>query len=304
MSIVKDEKLGKDTYVLITTSVLDNGVNLTDINNIVVSDMSKVKCLQMIGRARVSGKDDRKALYVKRFGGGEVSERLRHLKRQKEAYRLYNLAYGDSHDLLRSREKDTDDFINKYYHGSDDDWHDAEHWFGHLAKDKTKPYPNEIAKSLLDRLILRYQFIYDEMLEEGPLVDDEILRKEHKNYSGQKYLEYQLSWFGKVYSEDDDITFADKDKAKKEFVAFLESYAESGGQIEGPEMKAFQAEFKRLHDAVYPSVVKDQTHSYGYQVMNKILKNRILGYEIIGQPRKGPWRVIRAGANQESPESK
>ena len=53
MSIVKDEKLGKDTYVLITTSVLDNGVNLTDINNIVVSDMSKVKCLQMIGRASI-----------------------------------------------------------------------------------------------------------------------------------------------------------------------------------------------------------------------------------------------------------
>ena len=57
MSIIKDEKLGRDTYVLITTSVLDNGVNLTDINNIVVSDMSKVKCLQMVGRARVGGKE-------------------------------------------------------------------------------------------------------------------------------------------------------------------------------------------------------------------------------------------------------
>ena len=58
-------------------------------------------------------------------------------------------------------------------------------------------------------------------------MDDETRRKEHKNYSGQKYLEYQLSWFGKVYSEDDDITFADKDKAKKAFLAFLVFHPDS-----------------------------------------------------------------------------
>lgn len=300
MSIIKDEKLGRDTYVLITTSVLDNGVNLTDINNIVVSDMSKVKCLQMVGRARVSGKDDRKTLYIKRFGGGEVSERLRHFNRQKEAYHLYNLAYGESHDRLRPREGNIKDFINKFYHGSGDDWHDANHWFGRSSDEIDKLYLNEIAKSLLDRLIPWYEFIRDEMLEEGPLADDETQRKEQKNYSGQKYLEYQLSWFGKTYHPEDDLAFVDNVIENKPLVAFLEAYADSGETVEGKEkMTEFQTEFKRLHDAVYPSVVKDKTHPYGYKVMNDILKNRNLGYEIAGQPQKGPWTVIRVDANCE-----
>ena len=301
MSIVKDEKLGKDTYVLITTSVLDNGVNLTDINNIVVSDMSRVKCLQMIGRARVNGKDDRKTLYVKRFGGGEVSERLRHLKRQKEAYRLYNLAYGDSHDLLRSREKNIDDFINKYYHGSDDDWHDAKHWFGRSLDEPDKLYLNEIAKSLVDRLIPQYEFIYDEMIEEGPLVDDETRRKEHKNYSGQKYLEYQLSWFGKTYCVDDDITFADKDKAKKEFVAFLESYADNEMQIVGDEGKTeFRLEFTKLYDAAFGKWDTNlDRNKYGIDVIRKALKKQGIGLEVVS--KSSYWIVRRCDIQLDAP---
>ena len=123
---------------------------------------------------------------------------------------------------------------------------------------------------------------------------------EGKKYPGQKFLEYQLSWFGRVYCEDDDVTFADRDKAKKAFIAFLEAYADSGEAIEGKEkMDEFKTGFKGLHDAVYPRVVKDETHLYGYKVMNGILKNRSLGYEITGQPQKGPWTVIRVDANYE-----
>ena len=281
MSIVKDEKLGKNTYVLITTSVLDNGVNLTDINNIVVSDMSKVKCLQMIGRARVSGKDDRKTLYVKRFGGGEVGERLRHLKRQKEAYRLYNLAYGDPPDWTRTRTGDVNEFFNKYFNDSDVDWHDAKHWFGRSLDEPDKLYLNEIAKSLVGRLIPQYEFIYDEMIEEGPLVDDETRRKEHKNYSGQKYLEYQLSWFGKVYSEDDDITFADKDKAKKAFLAFLESHAESEVQVDKEEQQRFKPDFTRLYDAAFGRADPNKGRVYSITKMNSLLEDAHINYTVV-----------------------
>lgn len=124
--------------------------------------------------------------------------------------------------------------------------------------------------------------------------DDETQRKEQKNHSGQKYLEYQLSWFGKTYHSEDDPTFVDNVIENKPLVAFLEAYADSGEAIEGKEkMAEFQTEFKRLHDAVYPSVVKDKTHLYGYKVMNGTLKNRSLGYEITGQTQRGPWKVIK-----------
>ena len=138
MAIIKKERLGKNTHVLISTSVLDNGVNLEDIDNIVVSDISKTKCLQMVGRARVSGPNDRKTLYIKRFGGYEVDKRIRNFDRQKSAYHSYNLAYGESHNLTQPRGNSEWRFLKKYYDGSVRDWGDAKHWFGRARKDPQK----------------------------------------------------------------------------------------------------------------------------------------------------------------------
>ena len=64
---------------------------------------------------------------------------------------------------------------------------------------------------------------------------------------GQKYLEYQLSWFGKKYCEDDDITVVGTEQAKEKFLSFLEAYAKSGEEIvEEEEMETFQAEFTSI----------------------------------------------------------
>ena len=95
MKMIKNEKLDEDTYVLISTSVLDNGVNLKSIDNIVVSDMEKVKCLQMVGRARVNGVDDYKTLYIKRFNESYVGKRIKGFEAQEDAYHHYRLAYSE-----------------------------------------------------------------------------------------------------------------------------------------------------------------------------------------------------------------
>lgn len=228
--IVKNERLNKDTYVLISTSVLDNGVNLTGIKNIVVSDMEKCKCLQMVGRARRSKDDERKTLYMKRFCADEVDKRIKNLMRQQDAYHKYELAYDENGNACRTG---VYQFFNKYYSGKEADWKDAKHWFG-ISYEETQWHLNEIAKSLMKKLISQYQFIYDEMKEEE-LKRDNAQGSEGIGHMGQKYLEYQLSWFGKKYCEDNDITFVDKKKAKKEFIAFLEKYAESGEEIDGCE---------------------------------------------------------------------
>ena len=57
--MILNESFDNETKVLIATSVIDNGVSFRGINNIVVSDVSKVKCLQMVGRARVDDNDDK-----------------------------------------------------------------------------------------------------------------------------------------------------------------------------------------------------------------------------------------------------
>ncbi len=298
--ILDREMLNKDTYVLISTSVLDNGVNLTGIKNIVVSDMSKVKCLQMVGRARRNNNDEHKTVYIKRFGIKEVEKRKEGLERQKEAYHKYELIYGEeSGGIVDYTEYD---FLNEYYNGKESDWRDAKHWFGRNYIEPTKLYLNEMAKSLMERLIPQYQYILDEMKEEEAKKDGQ-QQDQEKGQTGQKYLEYQLSWFRKEYCVDGDITFADKEKAREEFLAFLESYTKSGEKIEGMEkMQLFQTEFTRLHDAAFPRAEKNLDRFYKYEKMNKLLNAYSIGYALDGLPRKGPWKVIREDVKHKNLE--
>ena len=292
--IVKNAKLNKDTYILISTSVIDNGINLESINNIVVSDMEKSKCLQMVGRARVSDINGRKTLYMKRFCDGEVNKRIKNLMRQQDAYHSYELAYDKNAKAYDYKGHNSYGFVNKYYEGKDTDWEDAKHWFGRpFINATTKLYLNEIAKSLVEKLIPKYQYILNEMEEEK----NEQQNQESENRMGQKYLEYQLSWFGKKYCEDDDITYVDKEKAKKEFVAFLESYVESGEQIvERDENAPFRVRFTKLHDAAFGKWGPNKKRIYSIDVMNKSLKAKNINYKIVSYSKywiveKCDWEI-------------
>ena len=221
--------------MLITTSVIDNGVNLTGIKNVVVSDMSKVKCLQMLGRARVSGPEDYKTLYVQRFGPDYVQKRINVLQVQEDAYHDYDLAYNPPSCPSQPSVSAEDRFLDKYIFPAERLGDLGRHLFGRNQKSTMQfadkeYYLNEIARSMIGTLISEYRAIYAEMVEEAKT-----------GRIGQKYLEHQLSWLGKTYCIDDDITFADKEKAKKDFVTFLEFYVKNREQIEGEEsMSTFQ----------------------------------------------------------------
>lgn len=66
----------------------------------VVSDLSKVKCLQMVGSAGVSDDGDRKILYIKGFGVNDVKKQIDNLEKQKDSYHHYELAYGELRNPL------------------------------------------------------------------------------------------------------------------------------------------------------------------------------------------------------------
>lgn len=276
--LVKHEKLPGGIRILISTSVIDNGINLTDVDNIVVSDMSYVKVLQMVGRARVNDSGKRKTLYLKRFNVKSVEKRSHALRLQEDAYHAYRMAYGNVRHPRPCNFMREYEFLKKYYHGSIADYDNAKHWFG-LLYGEPQLYANHIAMSLVGQFLNHYEYIRDEMKGETP--------------EGQAYLEYQFSWFGKTYCMDDDVTFVDEDKAKRKFIAFLESYAESEVEIAEEEMVKFQREFTELHDAIYPRVDKNQDRKYGYQQMNSILELHEIGYRLTGRPKAGPWQVVK-----------
>lgn len=278
--IVKNERLNKDTYVLISTSVLDNGINLKGIKNIVVSNMEKSKCLQMVGRARKSKGDEYRTLYVKRFYADEVDKRIKNLMKQQDAYHSYELVYDGNGNIRKEKDCSGYQFFNKYYNGKESDWRDAKHWFGTpFIEAITNLYLNEIAKSLVERLIPQYQYILDEMKEEEAKKDEQ-RQDQEKGQIGQKYLEYQLSWFRKKYCEDDDITFVDKEKAKKKFIDFLGSYAESAEQI--MDKGSFRQMFTKLYDAAFGRMERDKWRIYGIDLANKGLKAKNIKFKVVG----------------------
>lgn len=297
-SMVRNEKLDKDIYVLITTSVLDNGVNLIGIDNVVVSDMSKVKCLQMVGRARTKGSNDHKTLYVKRFNGDYVRNRIHDLKEQKEAYHEFELAYGDSSEPFRSRGYDEYKLFHRYYDGSEENWRKANHWFGRSPENPNQIYPNTIAKSLVEKYLSRCEFICQEIKEEQAEIEssDQGTRK----LPGQKYLEYQFSWFGKKYCRDNDITLCGQSKAEKNFLDFLDFYVGEKGRIDQVKQTWFRKEFTELHDAAYPRRDKNKSRFYGKKIMNDIFSELNLGYKVISH--LSCWEVVKFDWNLEKEE--
>ena len=279
-AMILNEKLDKKTYVLISTSVLDNGVNLRDIDNIVISDMAKVKCLQMVGRARVSNSDDQKNLYIRRFDSHYVEKRIWDLEKQKDAYHSYEIAYGELGNRLYPIGYSRFAFFEKYYNSDERDWRNAKRWFGISSKESPVLYLNEIAKSLLEKLIRQYQFILKDMEDENEQNEVKGLGIESGSRIGQRYLEHQLSWFGKRYCIDNDVTFVDKKKGERDFIDFLNSYADSKEQINQESQEVFRAEFTRMYDKAFQRADPNLTRKYDINKMNKLLRRQGICYKV------------------------
>jgi len=284
--MVVDEKLDKDTKVLVATSVIDNGINLKDrnIKHVVVSDVSRVKCLQMLGRVRIGSEDDRITLYIKRFDEAQIKKRIEKLERQQDAYGKWDKAFQPAPGIgLYDRMIDYKNvfYENLYYNK---DWK-SDNWFRKPKKlysivcPNGFPYPNEIARSLVDKLVREYESILAEMLATD----------EEQEVTGQKYLEYQLSWFGKIYDRKNDITLMGKGEAEAELIALLESRVDK--PIVKDEQDDFSQEFTELWDKAFARQDKNKGRHYGINKMNKLLKDQNIGYSVVSE--QGYWQVVK-----------
>lgn len=161
--MILNEKFDKSINVVISTSVIDNGVNFRGIENVVITDINRTKCLQMLGRARVDRNLSTKvalskvALYLKRHNKSYISNRLKSLGIQQDAYHDYDMATE-----IRSYKYE---FLNKFYDNDSDDWENAKHWFSRYKNDPGLLYTNEIARSLADKSVPVYESILQEMVE-------------------------------------------------------------------------------------------------------------------------------------------
>ena len=108
--------------------------------------------------------------------------------------------------------------------------------------------------------------------------------------SGQKYLEYQLSWFGKQYDEKNDISLTDINTAENEFIVFLESYANDKFNIGKEEKELFKNKFTSLYNVAFH--YKDPNNRiYDKDKMNKLLKEQDVGYKVESRREKESTRT-------------
>lgn len=87
-----------DCDVLIATRVLDCGVSLTDtaIKNIVIDEKDITEFIQMIGRRRCQGKDDKIRCFIKHIGNGEWHRKIALLEKNLDfMFDLYNAQFPD-----------------------------------------------------------------------------------------------------------------------------------------------------------------------------------------------------------------
>lgn len=295
ISLLKNEKLDKETNILISTSVIDNGVNLNNIDNIVISDTNMTKCIQFVGRARTDGTT--KNLYIKRFDDKQIKHIILDYETYQEAYHSFDLAYDSNssvnHEYL---------FLSRYYDNQEKDWRTAKLLFGRAFNEPGKLYVNEIARSLVNMRVDAYRLILEEMECEGSEDAD-------GSHIGQGYLEYQLSWFGKVYCEDNDVTFKDTEKAKAALLSFLKSCSTGGvvyesekqsdkrlakgdnkdNDIQYGDREAFKKEFAKLYDEAYGREDKNISRAYDLKKIKDLLQKRDLPFEI---ESKHGWTVI------------
>ena len=296
ISLLENEKFDKGTNVLISTSVLDNGVNLNNIDNIVISDTNMTKCIQFVGRARARG--NAKNLHIKRFDDKQIKSMILDYEAYQDAYHSFDLAY-DSNSSVDHVYK----FLARYYDNQEKDWRIARLLFGRSFDTPNKLYINEIARSLVNMRIDMYRLILEEMKREGSEAESD------RVHVGQGYLEYQISWFGKVYCEDNDVTFKDTEKAKAALFSFLKSCSTDGALFETEKQTSnrsakvnnkdddrvygdqdeFKKEFTALYDAAYGREDRNNSRYYDPKKISKLLKKTNLPFEI--KSNHG-WTVI------------
>ena len=279
--VLKPKKEEKKARVLIATSVLDNGVNFRHIDNVVITDMSKVKVLQMVGRARVDlQQGQRVTLYLKRPTEQEVESRIAYLEKRKNCH----------HDFVTFNAGTDARFTEQYLLKDQGHAHKTEHWIGIEREKETKMFLNEIAVSQVATLIPYYKSILEEMKDEAAEDD------EGDSLVGQEHLERMYDWFGQTYEKESDITLIDKDKTMNEFINFLEMYADNDTKMFEEGQEKFRKDFTEYHDKAYPRRDKNKDRSYGLKVINTALEDHSIGYVVESaqdkETRKTYWKVV------------
>lgn len=247
--IIREEKF--TCKVLVSTSVLDNGINLKDISlkNIVIFAHDKTEFLQMLGRKRIID-DEKINLYICARDVCYFNANLRRVNSKIQAICLFK--------------KDLSAFNEQYILGPDSN--------------------HKLVKNLLytDK---QGDFHLNELAEKKLYEDNLFLKKMlDKLKSGLKedFIYEQLSWLGlqKTYDASSWVSYAHSDENIAKFLKFLNEHCDIS--LSGESRDKFEKEFKTHVNSAYGKQKNDRTERCNYKEtkMRSIFKVYNLNYII------------------------
>lgn len=264
--LIKNQKFEKT--VLVTTSVLDNGINLKDdlLKNIVIMTSDKTSFLQMLGRIRIDG-DKKVNLYIQNRKNEHFNGKIKLVNQQLTAY-------------LSSLGKKKPEFIVKILQG------------------KIEAYPQicNLYSVNYDNLIKDYKINWNKLAIDKLKEDKNFLLRIKEKIKNDKdaFIKEQLSWIGFDYNKEQYISDELQKKYIKEFEEFLYETAMAGKELNKEEKEEFEKEFREKYINAYGKRDSDNESrdKYGINIINELLKYLNLPYEM-KYISTGKWKFAK-----------
>ena len=308
--------------VLITTSVLDCGINILDdaVQNIVIFEAEKTTFLHMFGRVRIRG-DRQIRLFIKAPTALEMRNHVRHTcKIIQMMYGFYllqkNYYYGNGwiiyyepvmnmyqrRSFLQNLQRSNYKIIHLR--------HDLIVGYNWINRDITQGW-NE--GKILSEYVLNYNLLVRSLYMLYCFDQAKAYMQEGKA-DDIYYLKYQLSWLGKEY---DERRWVSHTQQRNKIIVFLDKYLNKEDGMISEEQDSFAAEIFELlcSLSVIPSAAKQNRSALkrnnrtpGKNILNKCFEEIGLPYVITSKSkmqngkREQRWYVKRRDTEHEKDE--
>ncbi|WP_055669429.1 DEAD/DEAH box helicase family protein [Desnuesiella massiliensis] len=251
---VYDEIVKKESFsckVLVTTSVLDNGVNFKDklLKNIVIFTHDKVELLQMLGRKRITN-DEKVNLYICARNSSYFNKKLHIINSKIEAI----CCFKNNFSL----------FKEKYYYNADINHH-------------------ELAKQLFyydEKFGIQLNELAEKKLYKDKIFIERMLNAFNSGIK-ESFIIEQLSWISlqKTYKIESWLSYIDTNKSIATFLKFLDDNCDI--ELRREEFYVFGENFKELANSAYGKQQGDRSdRNYKETKMRNIFKAHNLNYDI------------------------
>lgn len=258
MQIVKEEKC--DRQIIITTSVLENGVNIKDrnIKNVAIFSNDKIQFLQMLGR-------------VRRYSGASINLYIPNLKMEK-----VNAYWSRAHNTLSA--------INAYVRNPTEFYNDYILNESPRTQMRNAFTVNDDYRGHLNSLLKIKTEWYDWQFWSG-------IKSKYREYDEFALLRTKFSWIGMKFDINAFAGRKQYEQSLAELKDFFNSYSDR--LITKDEQNAFKENFSILcHKAYGPRKnEKKRDTTYGLATIKKILIEREIPFSI--ENKRDGWQIIR-----------